>query len=40
MRRILREHVLRGRSTPGADQENNGAAIWPAVEWLTEQEED
>ena len=40
MRRILREHVLRGRSTPGADQQNNGAAIWPAVEWLTEQEED
>lgn len=39
MRRILKEHVRHGRSTPGAEQENTGDSVWPAVQWLTETEE-
>lgn len=38
MRKRLKDHVLRGRSTPGAPQENNGEAVWEAVSWLLEEE--
>ncbi len=36
MRAILKEHVLRGRSTPGPEQKNNGERIWKTVRWLDE----
>ena len=40
MRKILKEHVLRGRSTPGQPQENTEGSIWPAVTWLLEADEE
>lgn len=38
MRSILRNHVLRGRSTPGDVQKNTGEAVWETVKWLLEDE--
>ena len=32
----LKEHVRRGRSTPGPVQQNNGEAVWSTVRWLEE----
>lgn len=37
MRRILKEYVCRGRSTPGPVQQNNGDPIWDTVKWLEEE---
>ena len=34
MRIELTRQILRGRSTPGSDQPNNGAPVWEAVNWL------
>jgi arylsulfatase A len=34
LRAELTQQILRGRSTPGRDQPNNGAPIWEAVKWL------
>ena len=36
LRARLKEHVLRGRSTPGPVQQNNGEAVWSTVRWLEE----
>jgi len=34
--RRLKAYVLRGRSTPGPEQRNDGEAIWQTVQWMTE----
>lgn len=36
LRARLKEHVRRGRSTPGPVQQNNGEAVWSTVRWLEE----
>lgn len=36
MRRELLEAVRRGRTTPGASQQNNGAPVWETVRWMEE----
>lgn len=36
MRKILKEHVLNGRSTPGQPQENTEGSVWEAVQWILE----
>lgn len=36
MREKLKSHVMRGRSTPGPQQKNNGERIWETVSWLDE----
>lgn len=40
MRCILKEYVSRGRSTAGPNQKNTGASVWPAVQWLTETDDE
>ena len=39
MRNILKEHVFRGRSTPGVPQKNTGEDVWETVKWLLEEDE-
>lgn len=38
LRGILKRHILRGRSTPGPVQENNGQAVWDTVRWIEEED--
>lgn len=38
LRGILKGHILRGRSTPGPIQQNNGQAVWEAVRWVEEED--
>ena len=40
MRKILKAHVLNGRSTPGAPQKNTGGSVWETVNWLLEEDEE
>lgn len=39
MRKILKKHVLNGRSTPGEPQKNTGESVWETVKWLLEDDE-
>lgn len=32
---LLTQYVLRGRSTPGANQKNDGPEWWPQLNWMT-----
>lgn len=34
MRALLVQQILRGRSTPGTPQPNDGAPVWEAVRWM------
>jgi arylsulfatase A-like enzyme len=36
MKSLLSEYILNGRSTPGAQQENDGPAIWKQLHWMNE----
>jgi arylsulfatase A-like enzyme len=36
LRKDLKEIVMRGRSTPGSPQQNDGAPVWDTVRWLNE----
>jgi hypothetical protein len=38
MRKILKEHVRNGRSTPGAPQKNTDDHVWETVKWLLEED--
>ena len=38
LRRILKGHILRGRSTPGPVQQNNGQAVWETIRWVEEED--
>ena len=35
---ILKNHIFRGRSTPGPVQKNNGQAIWETIKWVEEED--
>ena len=36
LRKQLKEHIFRGRSTPGPMQQNNGQAVWDTIRWVEE----
>lgn len=36
LRAILKAHVLRGRSTPGPEQKNDGVQVWKTISWIEE----
>lgn len=36
MKKVLKEYVFNGRSTPGKPQKNNGEQIWEKAKWLAE----
>lgn len=36
LKEMLKEQVLRGRSTPGVPQVNDGEAIWHSIRWIQE----
>lgn len=36
LRGILKQYVLKGRSTKGPVQRNNGEAVWDAIRWIEE----
>ncbi len=36
LKQRLKAHILRGRSTPGPAQPNDGQAVWEAVRWVEE----
>ncbi|MBQ5599022.1 MAG: arylsulfatase, partial [Lachnospiraceae bacterium] len=38
MRKILKDHVRNGRSTPGAPQKNTDDHVWETVKWLLEED--
>ncbi len=40
LKKILKNHIFRGRSTPGPIQKNNGQAIWETIKWVEEEEEE
>lgn len=37
LKAILKSHVLRGRSTPGVDQKNDGVRVWNTISWIDEE---
>lgn len=38
LKATLKSHILRGRSTEGPEQENNGQQIWDTIRWVEEEE--
>lgn len=38
LRKILKDHIFRGRSTPGPVQQNNGQAVWETIKWVEEED--
>jgi len=34
---LLKKYILEGRSTPGAAQKNDGAAVWETIKWIEEE---
>lgn len=38
LKKILKNHIFRGRSTPGPIQKNNGQAIWETIKWAEEED--
>lgn len=39
LRAILKDHIFRGRTTPGPKQENNGERVWDTIKWVDERQE-
>ncbi len=38
LRKTLKEHIFRGRSTPGSEQKNDGQAVWETIRWVEREE--
>lgn len=38
LKRLLKDYILKGRSTPGKPQRNNGEQVWETIRWILDED--